>query len=336
MTQRSVTCLSKHSQEPSLSRYVGIDISKSTLDVAVRTAGTLSARFSQTNDARGIRALVHELTKTPPSLIVLEPSGGYERALANALRDAQVPCALINPRKARKFADAAGYLAKTDAVDAGMLAHFGEALRPEASVVPDDSAQRLAALRTRRQQLVELIVAEKNRAQHAHPATAASLKAVLKCLHTQLHQVEHQLQALIQADPGLSARHRILISCKGVGTLTALVLLACLPELGLLTAKQIAALVGVAPVNHDSGTLTGQRHIAGGRAQVRSALYMATLSASRFNPAIRDFYARLRAAGKSAKVALTACMRKLLVTLNAMLKSGQPWQDRSTKSPAMA
>jgi transposase len=310
---------------------VGIDISKSTLDVAVRTAGRPSATFSQANDARGIRALVREFAKTPPSLIVLEPSGGYERALANALRDAQLPCALINPRKARKFADAAGYLAKTDAVDAGMLAHFGEALRPQASVMPDDIAQRLAALRTRRQQLIEIIVAEKNRAHHAHAAIAASLKAMLTCLQTQLRHIEQQLQALIQADPGLSKRQRILISCKGVSTITALTLLASLPELGLVSTKQIAALVGVAPLNNDSGHLTGPRHIAGGRAHVRSALYMATLSATRHNPSIRDFYVRLRAAGKSAKVALTACMRKLLVTLNAMLKSDQSWQDRSTK-----
>jgi transposase len=336
MTQRSQTRLPKQTQEPSVPGYVGIDISKRTLDVAVRTAGELSTTFSQTNDARGIRALVRALAKTPPRLVVLEPSGGYERALANALRDAQVPVALINPRKARKFADAAGYLAKTDAVDAGMLAHFGEALQPEACVMPDDNAQKLVALRARRQQLVEQITAEKNRAHHAHAAVAASLKAVLKCLQTQLRQIDQQLQALILADPGLSARQRILISCKGVSTVTAFVLLASLPELGLLTAKEIAALVGVAPVNHDSGTLKGQRHIAGGRAHVRAALYMATLSASRYNPQIRDFYVRLRAAGKSAKVAITACMRKLLVTLNAMLKSGQCWQDRSTKSPSMA
>jgi transposase len=310
---------------------VGIDISKSTLDGVVRMAGKNSVIFSHANDKRGIRDMIKQLNRVTPALIVLEPSGGYERALANALRDARLPFALVNPRKARKFADAAGYLAKTDTVDAGMLAHFGEALKPEPCVMPDENAQRLAALRTRRQQLIELMTAEKNRAHQAHAAAAPSIKAVIKCLMAQVRDVEQQIRAMIQADPVWLKRQRILVSIKGVGTITAFALLASLPELGLLSAKEVAALAGLAPVNNDSGDAKGQRHIFGGRAAVRSALYMAAVSATRHNPLIRDFYDRLRAAGKPFKVAITACMRKLLVTLNAMLKSGQFWHDRSTK-----
>ncbi|MGH8335887.1 MAG: IS110 family transposase, partial [Gammaproteobacteria bacterium] len=281
--------------------------------VRLSGAGKTAQAFSQVNGPAGIRSLIKQLkTLQPrPRLIVLEPSGGYEQAVANALRDAQLTFALVNARKARRFAQAGDYLAKTDRVDAAMLAHFAEAMQPTACLMPDENAQKLAALRTRRQQLVEMLTAEKNRAHLAHPAAQPSLKATIKSLRTQLCHVEQLLQDMIRADPVWLERQRLLVSFKGVSTITAFALLACLPELGQVSTQTISALVGVAPLNNDSGEVKGerqrQRHIFGGRTHVRSALYMATLAATRHNPVIRQFYHRLLHAGKRKKVALTAC-----------------------------
>lgn len=304
---------------------VGIDVAKDWLDVAIGTVRP--ARFA--NDVTGHDALVQTLNAGPLDLIVLEASGGYEAQCVCALQAAGFAVAVVNPRQARDFAKAMGLLAKTDRLDAGMLAQFADVLarHPERAryLAPLGDAARaaLAALVTRRRQLTEMLTAERNRLALSHPLARASLKAMIEALKRQLDQLEGELKAHVNAHHAASAK--LLRSAKGVGPLLAATLLASLPELGRLPRRKVSALVGVAPLAFDSGTYRGQRVCWGGRAHVRHTLYMATLAAIRFNPVIRAFHARLIDAGKPKKVAIVACMRKLLIILNAMVRDNKPF-----------
>jgi transposase len=304
--------------------FVGIDVSKDHLDLSVRPGG-LAAR--QPYNAAGIAALTARLVEDRPALIVIEATGSLEAPLVAALVAAGLPVAVVNPRQVRDFARAVGRLAKTDAIDAEILARFAEAVRPEVRPVPDAQARELAALLTRRRQVIEIRVAERNRLHTTGSAAVrADLEAHIAYLTQQLERLDRQLDAAIQASPVWRAKDELLRGIPGIGPVASRTLLAVLPELGSLGRGQIAALVGLAPMNRDSGTLRGRRTIVGGRAEVRSALYLAALSAVRYNPALRAFYRRLRAAGKPAKLALTAAARKLLVIADAILRTGRPWQ----------
>lgn len=310
--------------------YVGIDVSKARLDVAVCPPGET---FSVTNDPAGIDALVSNLRERGPTLVVLEATGGYQNAVVGALGAASLPVAVINPRQVRDFAKAIGRLAKTDRIDAQVLAQFAQAVRPEPRPLKSPEAEQLAALVTRRRQLVEMLVTEKNRLHSSARATQPSIKEHIDWLKKRLNDIDRDLERAIRNSDVWREKEDLLRSVPGVGRVTATVLLAELPELGHLNRKQVAALTGVAPLNRDSGQMRGQRSIWGGRATVRGALYMATLVASKCNPVIRAAYARLVAAGKPKKVALTACMRKLLVTLNAMLRAKTPWRSALVLDP---
>jgi transposase len=302
---------------------VGIDVSKAHLDLADRPG----RRDRQPNDEAGIAAVVARLAAERPPLIVVEATGGLEAPLVAALAAAGLPVAVVNPRQVRDFAKAVGRLAKTDAIDAAVLAHFAEAVRPEVRPVPDEQARALTALIGRRRQLVEMRVAERNRLHAAATAPVrADLEAHITYLSQQVDRLDRQLGAAIEASPVWRAKDELLRGIPGLGPVASRTLLAVLPELGTLGRGKVAALVGLAPMNRDSGTLRGRRAIVGGRAEARSALYMAALSAVRFNPALRGFYARLRAGGKPAKLALTAAARKLLVIADAILRTGRPWQ----------
>ena len=302
--------------------FVGIDVSKRRLDVAVRPAGDV---WQTSNDARGITTLVERLVELAPRLVVLEATGGIELALAVEGAAADLPIAVVNPRHVRDFARAAGKLAKTDALDAQVLAHYAEAMQPETRPLPDATTQELKALVARRRQLVEMITAEKNRLGRATPLVRPQLQGHIRWLEGSLRELDKDLGDYIRSTPIWRAKDKTLRSVPAVGPVLTMTLLADLPELGVLNRGEISALAGVAPFNRDSGTLRGKRTVWGGRSQVRAALYMATLVATRFNPVIRDFYQRLCAAGKPKKVALTACMRKLLVILNAMIKHNRTW-----------
>ena len=311
--------------------FVGIDVSKDQLDIAIRPGGV---RFRQSNDDAGIQALIPHLLSLKPQLILLEATGGYEILAAAALRQASLPAHIINPRQVRDFARSSGVLAKTDKIDAEVLAHFAEALKPALRPWPDEQQQELAALMSRRRQLVEMMVMEKNRlAMTFSPRVRRSLHTHLQSLQEQLKELEQDLNDFIRQSPIWLEKDQLLQSVPGVGPLTSQSLLAWLPELGSLNRKKIAALVGLAPLNRDSGQMRGRRTVWGGRARVRPPLYMATVTACRVNPVIRTFYLRLLAAGKSKKLALTACMRKLLTILNAMLKQQQPWCPHSPVHP---
>ncbi len=305
--------------------FVGIDVAKNRLDIAVRPGGEC---WSATNDADGVTALVTRLHELQPTLVVLEASGGYEHPLTAALAGAGLPTAVVNPRQARDFAKATGKLAKTDALDAQALAHFAEAVKPAARPVPDAQAQALAAVLARRRQLVEMLTAERNRLHTAVPAVQERIAAHLVWLEEELDEINRQLDRLVAEDPAWRERDALLRGVPGVGPVLSTTLLAELPELGALTRHEVAALAGVAPLNRDSGARRGKRTVWGGRAQLRAALYMGTLAAARFNPLIKAFYERLCAAGKPKKVALTACMRKLLTILNAMLARRTRWQPQ--------
>jgi len=308
---------------PKQARIVGVDVSKAHLDLADTTS---RPPWRIANSADAIAKLIEDLQADPPDLVVLEATGGYETALVIALQAAALPVALINPRQIRDFARATGQLAKTDALDARVIAQFGVAVRP-APLPPIEAGQEaFAGLVARRRQIIDMLVAEKNRLEHADAAVRSWIDQHLAQLKTQLAQVDAAIALAIEASAELRARQAILTSVQGVGLLTAAVLLAELPELGAIGHKQLSALVGVAPLNHDSGTLRGQRHIAGGRASVRCALYMATLVAVRHNPTLKAFYRRLRDAGKRPKVALVAAMRKLLSVLNALVRDNRTWQ----------
>ena len=302
--------------------FLGIDVSKASLDVSERPSG---AHWRVPRDEHGIAALSARLQALQPALVVLEATGGLEVEVVAHLLSVGVPTAVVNPRQVRDFARAVGRLAKTDPLDAGVLAHFAEAVRPTPRPLPDEQAQALGALVTRRRQIVEMLTAEKNRLGNASRCTHPRIQAHLAWLQRELENLDTTLRDEIRRTPAWREKDDLLQSVPGVGPVTACTLITELPELGHLDRKQIAALVGVAPLNRDSGTLRGQRTIWGGRAAVRATLYMATLSATRFNRVIKAFYDRLIAAGKRPKVALTACMHKLLIILNAILRSGRPW-----------
>lgn len=302
--------------------WVGIDVAKRQLDVAVRPTGE---SWTVANGAAQFEGLVSRLQALAPALIVLEATGGLEVPVVGALAAAGLPVVVVNPRQVRAFARATGREAKTDRLDAQVLAHFADAVRPTPRPLPDAPAQELRGLVGRRQQLVEMLTAEENRWPMAGPRVQAQIREHLLWLRQQLTEVDRELRTQVRRSPVWREHDELLRSVPGVGPVLATTLLADLPELGRLTHKQIAALVGVAPVPRESGQWRGKRTIWGGRAPVRAVLYMAALVAARHNPVIRAFYARLHAAGKPKKVCLTACMRKLLTILNAMMKAQRPW-----------
>ena len=300
--------------------YVGIDVAKANIDIAVRPTGRV---WRASYDAAGIEELVSQLENLTPATVLLEATGGLEVPLVAALAAAALPVVVVNPRQVRDFAKATGRLAKTDALDAQVLAHFAEAVRPPVRPLRDADTQELNALTTRRSQLMTMLVAEKNRLGRATGAVRPSIQAHITWLEQQLKDLDEGLKQTLRQSPVWREKDDLLRSVPGVGEQLSRSLLAYLPELGALDRKQIAALVGVAPMNRDSGTVRGKRTVWGGRARVRAVLYMSALVASRFNPVIRTFYQRLLAAGKPKKLALTACMRKLLTILNAIVRTGQ-------------
>lgn len=309
---------------------VGIDVAKAHVDVCVLGAKSNAQRLS--NDAEGHSALAAALHPLRVALVVMEATGGYEAALACALQAAGLPVAVVNPRQARDFAKSMGRLAKTDAVDARMLAELAAVLvlrndlarflRP----LTDERQQWLAALVTRRRQLLTMLNSERQRLQITPRKLHASIEAIIAAIKAQLEEIEAQMLAHVRGHFG--ELDRLLQSAAGIGPVASATMIAELPELGRLNRREIAALVGVAPIANDSGSSKGRRRVQGGRFEIRRVLYMATLTATRYNPAIRAFYERLKAAGKLPKVALVACMRKLLTTLNAMVRTGKPW-DKS-------
>lgn len=302
---------------------VGIDVSKATLDVAVRPTGQY---WPVPHTDAGVHDLVVQLTRLRPSLVVLEATGGLETHLTGALAGAGLAVVVVNPRQVRDFAKATGKLAKTDAIDAHVLAHFAEAVHPTPRPLPDAQTRAIAALMARRRQLVAMLVAEKNRLRSASAPLRRRIQPHIVWLQRELKDLDKDLSDTLRQSPLWREQDQLLQSVPGVGPVLSLTLLAQLPELGTLNRKQIAALVGVAPLNRDSGTLRGKRTVWGGRATVRAALYMGALVATRWNSTLRIFYQRLCDKGKPKKVALTACMHKLLTILNAILKSRTPWQ----------
>ena len=304
------------------STYAGIDLAKTSIDVAVRPEG--GAR-RMPHDEAGIEDLVSRLETLKPAIVLLEATGGLELPLVAALAAAKLPVVVVNPRQVRDFAKATGQLAKTDALDAQVLAHFAEAVRPPVRPLRDADSQELNSLTTRRNQIMTMLVAEKNRLGRASGSVRLRVQAHIGWLEQELKDLDDALRRMLRRSPVWREQDDLLRSVPGVGEQLSLSLLSYVPELGTLDRKKIAALVGVAPLNRGSGAMRGKRSIWGGRARVRAALYMGALVASRHNPVIRDFYQRLLAVGKPEKVALTACMRKPLTILNSVLKSRQPW-----------
>jgi transposase len=305
--------------------FIGIDVAKDHLDLHARPGGT-AHRFP--NDPDGVAALTSRVSGLAPALVVLEATGGLEYPAAAALAAAGVPVAVVNPTQARRFAQATGRLAKTDAIDAAVLAHFAEAVRPEPRPLPDADARALRELLDRRRQLLGMRTSETNRLGTVTAGRVRkSLTAHVRWLDKQLGAVEADLAAAVEASPAWRANDDLLQSIPGIGPAASRTLLAGVPELGTLTREQVAALVGVAPVNRDSGRRSGRRSVSGGRSGVRAVLYMAALSARRFNPVLKDFADRLAKAGKAAKVVLVAVARKLLVIANAVLRDQKPWKN---------
>jgi transposase len=307
---------------PEAEVFVGVDVSKAHLDVGVSGSDNASA-FP--NSERGISDLVQWLVDLSPALVVMEATGGFEVPAAAALAAAGIAVVIANPRQVRDFAKATGQLAKTDQIDAQILALFAERVRPPVRPLPDDAARELDAIIGRRRQIIDMITAEKNRLGFALAPVQKGIQKHIRWLERQLSDVDSNLDDLIRKSPVWKAKSDLLREVPGVGPNLARTLIAELPELGQLTHKEIAALAGVAPFPRDSGRMRGKRMVWGGRASVRTALFMSVWSASRWNPVIRVFYQRLRANGKPPKVALVACMRKLLTILNAMLRDGQEW-----------
>ena len=304
--------------------YVGIDVAKAQVDVAVRPTDD---SWEVSYDDAGVRQLVSRLKALEPVMVLLEASGGLELPLVAALATEELPVVVVNPRQVRDFARATGKLAKTDSLDAAVLAHFAEVVRPPARPLRDAETQALNSLAARRHQVMTMLVSEKNRLSIATVAVRPRIEAHIAWLERELADLDEGLRQTLRQSPVWREKDDLLRTAPGVGEQLSLTLLAYLPELGTLNRRQVAALVGVAPFNRDSGTLRGKRTVWGGRARIRAALYMGALVGSRFNPVIRDFYQRLLAAGKPKKLALTACMRKLLVILNSMLKHRSPWCD---------
>jgi transposase len=305
------------------SQWVGIDVSKATLDIYFRPMGKV---VKVTNDEAGISDLVEQLKTVEINLIVLEATGGLETEVIIQLQTALLPVAMINPRQGRDFAKATGRLAKTDAIDAQILAHFGEAMKPSVLAIESESARQLSELVSRRRQLVEMRTAEKNRSSRARGKALANIQAHLEYLEQTIKEVNQEIEQLNQNNQSSIDKINLVKTVPGIGSVISTTLVADLPELGQLTAKQIARLVGVAPINHDSGQHQGKRRISGGRGHIRAALYMGAVVAMRHNPIIKAFYDRLVERGKSKKLALTACVRKMLVILNAMVRANQPWK----------
>jgi transposase len=307
---------------------IGIDVSKATLDVAasVLAPGIPPKPCQFTNDRHGHALLIKWCTKHAPTRIVMEATGGYERPVATALHKAGLPVIVVNPSRTHAFAQCAAIHAKTDAVDAQMLARFAEVIQPPVRDFPSDVITELSHLAARRRQIVDDITANKNRLKQASSTLIKrSIETILAANDKQLKAIEAAMDVLIDSDEDLKAKERLLLSVPGVGRATARVLLADFPELGTLNRSPLASLVGVAPFSRDSGNKNGQRFIRGGRSGVRTALYMAALVASRYNPVIKAFYQSLLARGKAKKLALVACIRKLLIILNSMLRNGTPW-----------
>ena len=307
-----------------MEHFVGIDVAKDRLDVHLRPSGE---SFTVTRDGEGLVQLVDRLQRLAPRLVVMEATGGYETIVASAVAAAHLPLAVVNPRQIRDFARATGKLAKTDAIDAAAIAHFAEAIRPPARPIAEPEAQALGELVARRRQVIEMMVAERNRRRRVtQRRVVRGIDRHLELLQTELSELDRDIDGAIRGSPAWQADADLLASVPGVGPVTLRTLIAELPELGRLDRRKIAALVGVAPINRDSGSMRGRRSIAGGRPAVRTALFMAALVASKKNPVIAPYYAKLRAAGKTGKQALTACIRKLVVILNAILRDRKPWQ----------
>jgi transposase len=305
--------------------FAGIDVSKDRFDVALLPSGEVC---SFEHEEAGIEALVRKLGEFHLESVIVEATGGFERTLVAILAAASIPVIVVNPRQVRDFAKATGQLAKTDSIDAMILALFGQRVRPELRALPDEDTQALEALLVRRRQILDMLVAENNRVDLASSRVLKDLKAHIRFLEKRLEKADAEIDAAIKNSPLWRTKDKLLQSVPGVGPVLSRTLLAELPELGRLTNKEISKLVGVAPLNRDSGRFRGTRRIWGGRASVRSVLYMAAFSATRCNPVIRAYYQRLVGAGKAHKVALVACMRKLLITLNSMARSGQNWAPR--------
>jgi transposase len=304
--------------------FVGIDVSKDWLDIAWLSGQTLRVEHS----GEAIAGLIERLREQPPTLIVLEATGGLETPLASALAAQGLAVAVVNPRQVRDYAKACGRLAKTDRVDALILAAFASAIRPQVRPLPDEETRALGDLLARRRQLIDMRVQEKLRLERASAMQRDSLREHIAWLDERIARIDTDLTHALRTSQAWREKDDLLQAIPGVGKVTRATLLALLPELGSLSSKEIAALAGVAPFNRDSGKHQGQRIVWGGRSQVRRVLYMAAVSAARCNPVIRDFYQRLRSQGKPAKVALTACMRKLLVIMNSMLKHRAPWNPQ--------
>jgi transposase len=312
-----------------MQRFVGIAVANTQLEIALRPTGE---RWAVAHDDCGMAALVARLQAVPPTLMVLEATGGYQRAVVAALAAAGLPVAVVNPRQARDLAKATGQLAKTDAVDARALAHVAEAVRPTPRPLPDAQANERRALLARRRPLVAMRPAEQHRLGNAPPRLQTDIQAHSTWLNTRLAALDDHRDTTLRASPVWREREDLLRRVPGIGPVCTRTLRLDLPELGTLSRQRLAALVGVAPLNRDSGPRRGSRTIWGGRAHVRATLYLSALVAVRYNPVLKTFYNRLRAAGKAAKVALTACMRKLLTILNAMLKSHTPWQPQEVSA----
>jgi transposase len=303
--------------------FVGIDISKAWLDIAVH--GQESC-WRTSNDEQGISKLVIQLQDLSPELIVMEATGGFEMLLVTELAQARLPVVVTNPRRVRAFARSTGRLAKTDKLDAKLLAHFAAAVQPPVRSLPSDEEEHLTGLLTRRRQIVDMLTVEKNRLHTVRAAFRPNIEEHIAWLNRSLAELDEEINHFVQGSSLWKEQDELLRSVPGVGRITSSTLLAMLPELGKLNRQEIAALVGVAPVNKDSGRKQGKRRVYGGRATVRSVLYMAALAAKRYNPKIKSFYDSLLARGKEKKVALTACMRKLLVILNSMMRTGESWR----------
>lgn len=301
---------------------VGIDVSKDKLDVGVVPGEEC---WEAVNDEEGIASLVTRLKSIRPDFIVIEATGGYEAAVAGALAGAGLPVSVMNPTHVRNYAKATGKIAKTDTIDSLILAYFGLAMRPEARPLRDEQTRELAALLARRRQLVDMLTMEKNRLRNASRVVQANVKKNIAWLEEQVKDLDDQLKGSLKGNGVWRGQDELVRSVPGVGRISSFTFLACLPELGKLNRKQIASLAGVAPFNRDSGKRTGKRRVFGGRSDVRSVLYMAAVAAIRFNPVIKKFHIRLIASGKAPKVAITACMRKLLTILNMMVRTGNHW-----------
>ena len=311
-------------QPPMVPSFVGIDVSKDRLDVHLLPS---AEAFAVARDGEGLERLVAALRARAPTLVVLEATGGFEVTVAAALAGAGLPLAVVNPRQIRAFARAFGRLAKTDALDAEVIALFAERVRPEPRPVADDDARALAELVARRRQVVEMIGMEANRRRQArNTRVRRMIDATLKALEAQLAELDRDLNDTVRSCPAWRAKEDLLTSVPGIGPITARTLIADLPELGALDRRRLAALVGIAPINRDSGLMRGHRAIAGGRTAVRNVLYMATLTAIRWNPVLKRHYQQLVERGRPKKVAIVACMRRLLTVLNAILRTDSPWQ----------